>query len=82
MKEPNFFIVGAPRCGTTALYSYLSEHPNIFMPGVKELNYFADDFPNMQKIAFRSYNDYLRLFIKANRRGRSITILLVFTNCL
>ena len=68
MKEPNFFIVGAPRCGTTALYSYLSEHPNIFMPGVKELNYFADDFPNMQKIAFRSYNDYLRLFIKANEQ--------------
>lgn len=62
MKRPNFFISGAPRCGTTALYTYLSGHPNIFMPEVKELNYFADDFPNVQKIAFKSPDDYLKLF--------------------
>ena len=68
MKRPNFFISGAPRCGTTALYSYLSEHPNIFMSEVKELNYFADDFPNVQKIAFKSPNDYLELFKDADNR--------------
>lgn len=66
MKEPNFFIAGAPRCGTTALYTYLSEHPRVFMSEVKELNYFADDFPNMQKIDFKSYPDYLKVFSKAN----------------
>lgn len=72
MKRPNFFISGAPRCGTTALYSYLSAHPNIFMSEVKELNYFADDFPNVQKIAFKSPNDYLELFKDADDRHLAV----------
>jgi hypothetical protein len=41
--KPNFFIVGAPKCGTTALYEYLGGHPNIFMPAYKEPHYFAQD---------------------------------------
>lgn len=65
MKRPNFFISGAPRCGTTALYTYLAEHPRIFMSGVKELNYFATDFPNVQKITFKSVEDYHGVFAKA-----------------
>jgi hypothetical protein len=65
MKRPNFFISGAPRCGTTALYTYLSEHPRIFMSAVKELNYFASDFPHVQKIHFKSDADYLRVFADA-----------------
>jgi len=65
LKRPNFFISGAPRCGTTALYTYLSEHPQIFMSGVKELNYFATDFPNVQKITFKSVEDYDRVFANA-----------------
>lgn len=72
MKHPNFFISGAPRCGTTALYAYLSAHPNIFMPEVKELNYFADDFPNVQKIAFKSRDDYLELFKHADERHLAV----------
>jgi hypothetical protein len=65
LKQPNFFISGAPRCGTTALYTYLSEHPRIFMSEVKELNYFATDFPNVQKISFHSVDDYYKVFAKA-----------------
>lgn len=65
MKRPDFFISGGPRCGTTALYTYLSEHPQIFMSEVKELNYFASDFPNVQKITFRSVDDYHKVFAKA-----------------
>jgi hypothetical protein len=42
-EKPNFFIVGAPKCGTTALYEYLRPHPNVFMPKVKEPHYFAKD---------------------------------------
>jgi len=41
--RPNFFIVGAPKCGTTALYQYLRPHPNIFMPKLKEPHFFAKD---------------------------------------
>ncbi len=43
-KHPDFFILGAPKCGTTALYEYLNDRDDIFMPsGVKEPNFFASD---------------------------------------
>lgn len=40
-RRPDFFIVGAPKCGTTALAHYLAEHPQIFLSEPKEPNYFA-----------------------------------------
>jgi hypothetical protein len=40
---PNFFIVGAPKAGTTSLYHYLDQHPDIYMSPVKEPNYFAEE---------------------------------------
>lgn len=72
MRKPDFFIAGAPRCGTTALYTYLSEHPNIFMSEVKELNYFASDFPGVQKIAFNSDDDYLKVFSSAGDNHQAV----------
>jgi Sulfotransferase family len=36
--KPNFFIVGTPKAGTTSLYHYLEEHPDIYMSPVKETN--------------------------------------------
>jgi hypothetical protein len=41
---PNFFIVGAARCGTTSLFEALARHPDVFCCPVKEPNYFAFDF--------------------------------------
>jgi hypothetical protein len=66
MKRPNFYVIGAPRCGTTALYTYLRNHPNIFLPEIKELHYFASDFPNIQKVLFKSPDDYFKMFSDAN----------------
>lgn len=43
MKTPNLFIVGAPKCGTTAWVSYLSQHPGISFCDAKEPHYFSDD---------------------------------------
>ena len=40
---PNFFIVGAPKAGTTSLYHYLDQHPEIYMSPVKEPNHFASE---------------------------------------
>lgn len=40
---PNFFIAGAAKCGTTALYHYLSQHPDVYLSPIKEPNYFATD---------------------------------------
>ncbi len=41
MTMPNFFIIGAPKAGTTALHETLSLHPQIFMSHPKEPNYFV-----------------------------------------
>jgi hypothetical protein len=43
MRKPNFFIVGAPKCGTTSLANYLSEHPRIFFSKYKEPHFFNTD---------------------------------------
>jgi Sulfotransferase family len=43
MPLPNFFIVGAAKSGTTALYRYLRQHPDVFLPDVKEPRHFAYD---------------------------------------
>lgn len=43
LKGPDFFIVGAPKCGTTAMTAYLAEHPQIGMCPRKETHYFAAD---------------------------------------
>ncbi len=47
--KPSFFIVGAPKCGTTALAEYLNSHVDIFISTPKEPHYFADDFPIYKK---------------------------------
>lgn len=57
LKSPNFFIVGAPRAGTTSLYNYLNEISEVFMSPVKEPGFFIpNDFRNF------SEKTYLELF--------------------
>lgn len=42
MNKPNCVIIGAAKAGTTSLYVYLSEHPDVFLPQqLKEINYFS-----------------------------------------
>jgi Sulfotransferase domain len=41
--RPDFFIAGASKCGTTALYEYLSRHPQVYMARNKEPNFFCTD---------------------------------------
>ena len=38
----NLFIVGAAKSGTTSLYNYLIQHPDIFLPRIKEPNFYSD----------------------------------------
>lgn len=42
MPRPDFFILGAPKCGTTAMYRWLDAHPGVFMPA-KELHHWGGD---------------------------------------
>ncbi len=43
LRIPDFYIVGHPKSGTTALYEMLRRHPQIFMPDLKEPRWFAAD---------------------------------------
>jgi len=60
---PNFFILGAPKCGTTALASYLRENPSIFMCEPKEPNYFDED--SFKRLPY-DRESYLALFKDAD----------------
>lgn len=42
-RLPNFFILGAAKCGTTSLYHYLKQHPEIYLPRDKEPHFFDND---------------------------------------
>lgn len=57
--KPNFFIVGAPKCGTTAMSEYLRTHPNIHMSPHKEPNFFSSD---IAPSVYPGLDEYLSLF--------------------
>jgi len=68
-RLPDFFIVGHPKCGTTALYEMLRAHPEVFMPEVKEPWYFATELhertPPRPQGTPRNLEEYRRLFADA-----------------
>lgn len=70
MKQPNFFIAGASKSGTTAMSYYLREHPHIFMPQRKEPHYFADDLPGLRKV--HTLDAYLALFRPSSEQQSAV----------
>ena len=64
-RRPNFFILGAPKCGTTALSEYLRQHERVFVSTPKEPHYFCDDFDYYYAPGQRTEEHYLRLFADA-----------------
>lgn len=60
MTLPNFLIVGASKAGTTSLYHYLRQHPDVFMSPVKEPMYYCPEIDNAD--AVRTREAYERLF--------------------
>ena len=65
-EHPTFFIVGAPRCGTPALSDYLRSNPNVFVPRLKEPNFFSTD--TNRPMAASTLDGYLALFSEAGNR--------------
>ncbi len=69
--KPNFFIVGAPKCGTTSLHEYLQRHPDVYMPFYKEPHFFGSDLIGSRFMQFRNKPEkYLRLFKSAEHESR------------
>lgn len=69
MRKPNLFIVGAPRCGTTSLWTYLKGHPEIYMSNPKELYFFDADLRE-QSASLNSIEQYLEFFSAAQDQRR------------
>ena len=72
LKLPNFFLVGAAKAGTTAVYAYISQHPEIYLSPLKEpkhlsisANKFPHNGPGDKKVddgIIKSREEYLNLF--------------------
>lgn len=78
MRKPNLFIVGAPKSGTSALWNFLKQHPDIFMSETKEPWFFckdlrreSDEFRKKKQTRFEGFatayairkkKDYLNIF--------------------
>jgi hypothetical protein len=62
-RIPDFFIVGAPKCGTTSLYEWLSTHPEICAPH-KETCFFSQDIYSTHDMPTNipSLEDYCNIF--------------------
>ncbi len=67
-KAPNFIVAGAIKAGTTTLYQYLKQHPQVFVPARKELRFFAYDvadqwcIENGHAFPIKSLDKYLEEF--------------------
>ncbi|AWP22856.1 sulfotransferase [Acidiferrobacter sp. SPIII_3] len=69
---PNLFIVGAVKSGTTSLYAYLRQHPDIFFPEMKEPHFFAQPAPSREQRHLITFvgdqAEYLRLYERSGDR--------------
>ncbi|HSZ70328.1 MAG TPA: sulfotransferase [Solirubrobacteraceae bacterium] len=74
-RTPDFFVVGHPKSGTTALYEMLRSHPQIYMPALKEPRFFADDMhrgPDRAKAGLpQTFTQYRELFASAGADRRA-----------
>lgn len=77
MTLPNFMIIGVAKAGTTSLYRYLDQHPQVFMTPVKGTNFFGyedardwkwtdeGDPPLMRHFQAKTFEEYEALFAGA-----------------
>jgi len=73
-RVPNFFVVGAPRCASTFMYTYLRQHPDVFMAANKDPRFFCSDLDSGSDadagFFMRDEQEYLSLFADAHGARR------------
>lgn len=65
-EKVDFFIVGAPKCGTTSMHNYLRQNPNIYLPDVKDRPFFGND-------NYRDMDEKTHKIVYAKRSAHQIT---------
>lgn len=78
----DFFIVGAPKCGTTSLYNYLKQNTSIFLPDVKELHFFSQ--PEVEQTYYKlkipsNIQSYLGYYKDAKNGQKKETLVLLIS---
>ncbi len=66
LHQPDFLIIGAQKCGTSSLFYYLSQHPDLSLPNVKEIHFFDLNY----KKGWEWYQDF---YTKAKITDRKLT---------
>ncbi len=85
--HPNFFLVGAPKSGTTAMATYLRQHPQIFIPELKEPHFFCSDLAFRRNFArgpewFRPTPSQYRSFyssVRGEERSGDASVLYLYS---
>ena len=67
--RPNFLIVGAPKCGTTAMWRYLNQHPEVFLSPRKDMHYFGSDLDFSVRTRF-SQAEYEAFFANTTAQAK------------
>ena len=69
MTLPNFLVVGAAKCGTTTIFNMLQQHPEVFLPAIKETYFLIGDQSILgngkgfyENSVVESINEYSTLF--------------------
>jgi len=72
IKKPNAFVIGAPKCGTTAMCHWLSQHPQVFVSEPKEPHFFAAGEMPRKARRFSSEAEYARIFASAGDEHNAV----------
>lgn len=63
MGLPDFFIIGAPKCGTTTIYDWLGQHPEVHAPHKEPCFFSQDIFPTASlPTHISSLTEYVEIF--------------------
>lgn len=72
---PTFLIIGVQKAGTTSIYNYLKQHPQVYMSPVKETGFFERDWEaapkdiqRLKKNGIVTWTQYQRLFSQASEQ--------------
>lgn len=66
-KYRYFFVIGAQKAGTTALFRYLRKHPEIYMPPEKEIPYFSEKIRNNM-----NWREYRKKYLVTSEAGKVV----------